>query len=333
MKRWLLVLTILVAGLLLWPRNCPAPLVYRPGEGWTYETVGGAKWERARAKDQYEVAQEAYDTKKFGLAKKAARRTVKRWPLSDYAAPAQVLLARVYVARRWDEKAFKEFQKAIERYPKLTGFDEVLKSQYEIANRFLSGQWFKLWGIIPFFPSMEKTAEMYAKIVRNGPHSDIAPQAQMKIGEAREKQKEWPLAVRAYEKAADVYHNDTAIASEALYRAGRAYHKQAETAEYDQSAAASAINTFSDFMVLYPKDTRVPEAQKVIAELKTEQSRGALQIARFYDKRRKWEAAMVYYNEAVNKDPESTYATQAKERLEVLRPRVRAKAAAAASKP
>jgi hypothetical protein len=40
-----------------------------------------------------------------------------------------------------------------------------VKRQFIIANRFLAGQWFKLWGYIPFFPSMDKTSEMYAKII------------------------------------------------------------------------------------------------------------------------------------------------------------------------
>ena len=34
--RLLLVMTCLWIGVM----NCPAPLIYRPGEGWTYEAVG-----------------------------------------------------------------------------------------------------------------------------------------------------------------------------------------------------------------------------------------------------------------------------------------------------
>ena len=41
----------------------PAPLVYRPDQGWTYEPVGGGgtQWQRARAKEQLEVAQALFD--------------------------------------------------------------------------------------------------------------------------------------------------------------------------------------------------------------------------------------------------------------------------------
>ena len=334
MNRRFLLAALILLGWLAVPSRCPAPLVYRPGEGWTYESAGGGgKWVRARAKDQLDVAQEAFDKKQYGLAKKAARRTVKRWPLSDYAPQAQYLLARVYEAKKYDQRAFKEYQTLIEKYPKATNYDEVLHRQYEIANRFLAGQWFKLWGVIPFFPSMEKTADMFAKIIRNGPYTDIAPEAQLKIGTAREKQKEYPLAVRAYERAADVYHDNVKFAAEALYRAGLAWQKQAQTAEYDQSAAASAISTFTDFATLYPTDKRVPGTQKIIASLKTEQSRGAYEVAKFYEKKRKWDGAKVYYSEAVSRDPGSIYATEARQRLEVLARITRTKNPAATNAP
>lgn len=312
---------LVTLGLLAWPLNCPAPLVYRPGEGWTYEAVGGARWHRSRAKDQLEVAQAAFDKRNYRLAAKAALRTVVKWPLSDYAPQATYLLGRCYEARRMDERAFKEYQKLIEKHPKLENYQEVLQRQYAIACRFLGGQWFKFWGYIPFFPSMEKTADMFTKIIKNGPYSEVAPRSQLNIGAAREKQKDYPDAVKAYEKAADLYHDQKNIAAEAMYKAGMAYNRQAKTAEYDQSVAGQAIAALSDFMILFPSDPRVPEAQKTVASLKTEQARGSFKIARFYEKKRQWKGALVYYNEVLLKDPESSYAAEAKRRLEALKPR------------
>jgi outer membrane protein assembly factor BamD len=321
MTRWLLRLSLAAACLLLLPINTPAPLVYRAGEGWSWEPVGGGKWTRPRAKDQMEVAQQAFDKKDYKLALKAARRTVRVWPLSDYAPQAQYLAARCLEERGEDEQAFKAYQNLLEKYPKAINYDEVLKRQYEIANRYLGGKWFKLWGYIPFFPSMDKTSDMYEKVIKNGKFSDVAPQAQMNIGAAREKQSSFPQAVKAYEKAADVYHADKKVAADALYKAAEAYHKQAKTAEYDQSVAGKAIAAFSDFMSLYPQDSRVPEAQKIIDNLKEEQARGAFRTAEFYEKNRSWRGAKVYYNEVLVVDPNSKYGEEAKKRIDDLNKR------------
>jgi outer membrane protein assembly factor BamD len=172
---------------------------------------------------------------------------------------------------------------------------------------------------------MDKTADMYGKIVKNAPFSEIAPQAQMKIGTAREKQKDYPNAARAYEKAADRYHDRPQIAADALYNAGLAYQKQAQTAEYDQSTAGQAIATFTDFMTLYPDDPRVPDAQRIIEALRTEQARGNFTIGQYYEMRGKLVSAKIYYNEVVNLllgEPNSPYATQARERIEALNKRI-----------
>ncbi len=322
MNRWSVRLLLAVVCVLAVPQPAPAPLVYRPGEGWTYEPVGSeGKWRRVRAKDQLQVAQEAFAKKDYRMALKAARHLVKQWPLSDYAPEAQYLLGRCYEAKRSDEKAFKEYQTLITKYPKYEKTDEILKRQYDIAGRFLAGQWFRLWGVIPFFPSMDKTADLYQKVVNNGPYSDVGVQAQMKIGTTREKQKNYVQAAKAYEVAVDRYNDRPAVAADAFYREGIAYEKQALKAEYDQSTAGKAIATFSDFATLYPNDARVPQTQKIISTLKTEQARGSYQVAQFYERYRRWRGALVYYNEVLLLDPESPYATYARQRIEELKKR------------
>ena len=320
MNRWSIRLFLIAVCVLAVPYRSPAPLIYTPGEGWTYEPAGGeGNWQRTRAKDQLIVAQDAFDKKDYKLALKAARRVVRVWPLSDYAPQAQYIVGRCYETRGVDERAFKEYQTLLEKYPKAVNYEEILKRQFDIANRFLGGEWFRLWTYIPFFPSMDRTSDLFEKIVKNGPYSDIAPQAQMKIGAAREKQSNYAEAVKAYQRAADRYNDRPQIAADATYREGIAYEKQAQTAEYDQSTAGQAIATFTDFMTLYPDDSRVPKSQKTITQLRMEQARGNFEIARYYEKNKKWNGAMIYYNEVLLRDPNSPYATQARERIEAIK--------------
>ena len=320
---------LIAVCLLAFPFRSPAPLIYRPGEGWTYEPVGGeGRWQQPRAKDQLEVAQAAFDKKAYSLALKAARRVLQVWPLSDYAPQAQYLVARCYEADGETEKAFKEYQKLLEKQPKMVNFEEIERRQFEIANQYLGGKWFKLWGYIPY-RSMERTAQMYADIVKTGPYSDVAPQAQLNIGTAMEKQKslgfrspDYSAAVKAYDRAADRYADRPKVAAEAIYRSGLAYQKQAQTADRDQGTAGLAIARFTDFMTLYPSDARVPQAQKIIALLRGEQARGNFAVAQFYEKRKRWEGARIYYNEVLLQDPNSPYATEARQRIDQLKQRI-----------
>lgn len=315
---------LLVLGLMMWPQRAPAPLIYRPGEGWTYESVGGGKWRRTRAKDQLEVAQEAFDAGKYRVATRAAKRVVTVWPLSDFAPKAQYLLGRAYEARDRADRGFKAYQQLIEKYPKLDNYDEVLQRQFDIGTLYLNGKWFYLWNVIPAGPDRDKVVDMYEKVIRNGPYSAVAPQAQMNIGAAREKQREWELAVRAYERAADRYNDQPKVASDAYFLAGMAHLKQAKEAEYDQSAASKAITSFTDFIALYPNDPRVPEVQNHITDLHRVRGDGSYRIARYYEKKRRLDGALIYYNEVVDiytrfvKEPDAPRVKEARERITAL---------------
>jgi outer membrane protein assembly factor BamD len=325
MNRRFVFWIVLVVGVALLPFRSPAPLTFVPGEGWYYESYGeNAKWQRTRAKDQLEVAEKAFKTADYTIALRAAHRVLRVWPLSDYAPHAQYLIGRCLEATGKDEAAFNAYQNIIQKYPKTAEYEEVLWRQYEISNRFLHGQWFKLWGYIPLYSSMDQTAKMFGKVVDNGPYSDVAPHAQLRIGAARENQKDYAEAVKAYETAADRYHDQPVIAADALYREGIAYQKQAVTAEYDQSTAGQAIAAYTDFITLFPDDKRVPRVQRAITALKAEQVRGNFVIAQFYEKSKKWAGAVVYYNEVLQLDPNSRFAAQARQRIESLKPRLQA---------
>jgi len=318
---WILFVTLLA----LTPFRSPAPIVFIPGEGWYYESYGeNANWQRPRAKDQLQVAEEAFKNKDYSIATHAAHRILRLWPLSDYAPRAEYLVGRCLEVQHKDEAAFNAYQNIIEKYPKSGEYNEVLVRQYEIANRFLGGEWFRIWNTIPLYPSMDETAKLYNKIVNNGPYSAVAPHAQLRIGAAREKQRDYGEAVKAYELAADRYHDQPDIASDALYRAGVAWQKQADTAEYDQGAAAKAIAAYTDFMTFYPDDKRVATAQAAIVKLKAEQVRGSFEIAKFYESNHKWAGAVVYYNDVLQLDANSPLATQARQRIDVLKPRLSA---------
>lgn len=316
---------LIVVAVVLLPSRSPAPLMYVPGEGWYYEPYGeGANWQRNRAKDQLQVAEDAFTAKKYSVTIRAASRVLRVWPLSDYAPRAAFLVGRCLEVNGKDEAAFNAYQKIIEKYPKSTQYNEVLWRQFAIAGRFLDGEWFRLWNTLPIYTSMDETAKLFDKIVANGPYSEVAPHAQLKIGAAREKQKDYAEAVKAYNTAADRYNDQPQIAADAMYHAATSWEKQADTAEYDQSAAAQAIAAYSDFMVVYPDDKRVPAAQSAVVKLKAEQVRGSFAIAQFYEKSRKWAGAIIYYNDVLQLDANSPLAAQSRQRIETLKPRLQA---------
>jgi len=314
---------LIFLGLVVFPFRCPAPLIYRTGEGWTYVSPSGkeSEWRKLRAKDQLAVAQKAFEEKDYKLALRAAQRVVAIWPLSDYAPQAQYLAGRCYEQKKQDERSFKAYEQVLTKYPKIENATEIQGRQFTIAERFLGGEWFKLFNHIPFFPSMDKTADMFGQIVKFGPYGQYAAPSQMSIGAAREKQKDYTLAVKAYQLAADRYASQPAVAADALYKTAAAQNNLARKGEYDQSAASQAISAYNDFMTLYPEDPRVPQSLKAIAALKNEQARGNYAVAQFYEKEKKWDGALVYYNAVAVQGVTSPLAEPARQRIAAIKQR------------
>src|ERR1700761_4084053 len=166
-RRSFLIFSVALVAVLV-PQRSPAPLIFIPGEGWYYENYGeNGKWQRPRAKEQLQVAEDAFAQKDYSTTLHAAHRILRVWPLSDYAARAEYLVGRCLEVKHRDEAAFNAYQNIIQKYPKSDEYNEVLLRQYQIAGNFLNGEWFRLWTLIPIYPSMDETAKLYQKIVDN----------------------------------------------------------------------------------------------------------------------------------------------------------------------
>lgn len=325
MKRFLLggLAAALCWGVLT-PPNCPAPLVWRKGEGWSWERGGVPTGNNP--KEQLAIAQELAAKKDWGNAVTAYRRLIRRWPTSSASEDARMGLAESLAALEYHYKAFREYQQLIEKHPNSPHFETALQRQFEIGNLFLAGQRDKAWGI-KWFPARDRAIDIFEQVVKNGPYSPVGPDAQFRIGVAQEMLKDYVAAVRAYEKVTERYPN-LPLAEKAQYQIGAAYQREAGRYEYDQNAANQAVAAYTDFLVRYPASERAAQADDQRAALKQEQAKGLFRVGEFYEKRKEYQAALIYFNEVIEQNPQSAWATEAKTKVVALSPRVRAAAPA-----
>lgn len=307
----------LILGILfLSTLRSPAPLIYRPGQGWELE---GHDTVEETSKQQLEKGEHYEKAGKLEEAAQAYRALVKTWPLSPNAPEGQFRYAATLYKLYEFQPSFKEFQKCTEKYPDTEHFDEILKYQYDIACLFLAGERQKLWKI-PTLPSMDKAVEMFEQVIKNGPYSKIAPMAQLKIGFAREKQHQWDNAVKAYQELIRRYPKSD-LADDAQFQIGYAYMLASREADYDQTATNRAVTGFQDYITKYPNSEKIEQARENINRLKQEQSRGVLAVAEFYDRQKNYDAALVYYNRVIQQYPKSEMAKRASIRADQIKKR------------
>jgi outer membrane protein assembly factor BamD len=295
---------------LVFPRSSPAPLIYQPGEGWTYQ---GAAELMDNAKDQLALGIQYESRKAWDDAIASYLYILRRWPLTEEAQEAQYRIGLCREAFRDFYKAYLSYQRAITKWPSHSRFEEILERMFKIGNLFLAGERQKLWKL-KTLPSMDRAVEIYEGLIQAGPQSPWAPRAQFNIGLAREKQKAFELAVDAYHKLIERYPGSEQVEA-AHFQIGAAYQRASRRAEYDKSAADKAVEAFEEYLARYPNGTNAAEARQAMAKLHNEQARGLFEVARFYEKSRKPRAALVYYNDLITRFPESKYTEIAKQRV------------------
>ena len=297
-------------------------LTWRPGEGWSDES--GTDVSASSSRDQLETAHKLEAQGQRDDALKAYKSLLRRWPLSFFAPEAQYRVGKILEDEGDFTGAFAAFQKMVTKYPSSTYFEQALDEQYRIANLYLAGEPQRIWKI-PVGPSMDRTVEMYERIIKNAPYGTYAPQCQFNIGRAREQQRKFTDAVDAYQTVLDNYPTSS-VASNAQYQIGYAWMYASKTGDYDLGAAKKAVEAFQDYLVRYPTSDKAEQAQENIDQLSHKQTAGAFQIAQFYEREHPPDrrAAFIYYNEVVREDPNSEEAQQAKKRIQELRPIVEA---------
>jgi outer membrane protein assembly factor BamD len=168
---------------------------------------------------------------------------------------------------------------------------------------------------------MARAQEMFDGIVKRAPFSKWAPLAQFNIGQAYEKQSKYTEALAAYQQVVVRYPGD-AIADDAQYQIGYVRLREHREGSYDRASAAKAREAFEDFINRYPESEKVAQARENMRTLEGSQTKGTLDIARFYDRTKNYKAAVIYYNEVIKTQPESAESNIAKERIAQLKEKV-----------
>jgi len=308
---------VLIWALLGAVQYAPASLTWRPGEGWVNEGEGGAAT-AANSRAQLELARKLEADEEWEKSRQAYQALVRKWPFSFNAGEAQFKVGWCGEKLGDFERSFKAYQTCVEKHPASNYFEQALERQYNIANLYLAGEPRRLWKI-PVMPSMEKTIEMYEQIIKNAPYGRYAPECQFKIGLAHERKKEWAEAVKSYYKILDRYPGNDVV-DDAQYQIGYAWFKAASSADYDQGAAQKAIDAFHEFLTRFPYSEKASQAEENIKELEGRSNSGAFNIAQFYEQQKKIDAAIIYYKEVIQKEPDTERADIARRKIAQLTP-------------
>lgn len=298
-----------------------ADLVWSPDTGWKVEggVLAGFSGEDGRnAVELMNRARQAEEADRDKRAIKTYRKVFRQYPKSIYAPEAYYRTGTVYLKRRDFTKSFESYQSIVMGYPNYEKFSTVIGDQYRIASALGDGARGRIFWFFPGMTNRDRAVQFFEQVVANAPYSDYAPLALMNVAKLHQREDDQISAITALDRMINLYPNSI-LTPDAYLGIAKTFSNLVDGAYYDQSSTNESITYYQDFMILFPGDPNVGEAEKGLAEMKTTLAESKLKIAEFYHfKRGNLRAAKVFYNEAITAYPDSAVAKLARTRLDVV---------------
>ena len=279
--------------------------------------AGNTQAAAAEGEALYQKAKAADDAGKSGRAIKLYDQTATRYPFAPSAAQARYRQAQLLEQQGEVQDAFEAYDKFLERFPGNSLYTTALNRQASMAQAAAEGDVKSSFLGLKTKLSLEKTVAMLEKVRDHAPKSRAAAKAQFTIGELYQAKKKWKEAIAAFRQLVKD-QPDCPEAPEALFRVGVLFMEQAERGNQNQSNLDLAKEAFNDYLLQYPGHARNAEARRMIGSLGSRDLQRSFDIAEFYLKTGKPEAAKIYYRDIVKRSGSGTIHDAAKARLKEL---------------
>jgi tetratricopeptide (TPR) repeat protein len=290
------------AGLFNWKKKNKAPATVPAGEALRAADMEAASLMSA--------AREADAAGKQKAAQEGYRKIVERYP---YSSHAPVALFRIAAALEKDgkyERAFEEYQKLISNYRQTPQFSEALDRQFSIAMMGRDGKTGRTLGFKSRLGADEQI-EMFNKVIANAPQGTHAAECQYAIGQVHEEEKERDQAIAAYRKVVSKYPRSP-LAVSAQQKISETYMEKVERGSRNAANAELAREATEEAADLFGPMT--PDMSGMLGSIDDAETESAYNTGKFYQKRGKYKAAMIYYADVL-KNPGSPYYDEVRERV------------------
>jgi len=297
-----------------------ADLVWTKDRGWQVEggvlaSVFGDSVNVENALQAMNAGKEAQENGDFWTALGYYQIVVNEYPDSIFAPEAYFQMGQVYTQRGQFDDAYDSLQAIIKKYPDYQKFNLVIGEQFKIASMIQNGATPYFWGWFPWFTDYTEAIDYYEGVVKNAPYSDYAPIALMNISLVAEDISMPEVAEDALDRLINSYPNSL-FTPDAYLQMAKIYKSMVEGPYYDQSSTRKAISFYQDYLILFPEEAGVINAEKSLDEMRDTYARSRLLMGDFFfyyrtDNR----AASIFYNETITLGPETTAAVEAKKQL------------------
>jgi outer membrane protein assembly factor BamD len=152
--------------------------------------------------------------------------------------------------------------------------------------------------------------EVFRTVIKNSPYGQYAASAQYNIALYLQEQGLLQEARDEFEKTLNDYPGSE-WAQNAQYQIALADAKRSSDAPYEQKVTEVAIQELEGVLKDSPDAAFSQEAEQQIKDLKDKEARQNFLIAEYYEKRKEYRAAKIYYSKIVENYKDTPWAAKA----------------------
>ena len=268
-------------------------------------------------KEQFDWAMNFYDSKDWTRAAVEFEKLTKQYEYSEYASKAQYYMGLCYENMGKFYAAFQSYQKVIDNYPHVENIDDIIGKELQIGDIYMDKDNPRIMGA-DVVTSSDRAGEIYKKVVDNAPFGKFADEAQFKLGLALKRMETYEEAIDAFQKVIDNFPSSQFVEKSRYELAECAYRASLKPA-YASEPTERAIKVFEDFTESSKNKELAVRADSTIKRLKDKAAEKSFMTAKFYQSQKRYESAIIYYQEVLDKYPDSYFAKESKAQIGLLK--------------
>lgn len=296
------ILVLLIGIILLFPSpNLYGKMIWNKDTGWVDPTALNPQI----PDEHFKLALAMMVDRQYESAVKEFQAILQKYPKGDLVEPCLYNIAHACFLAGKYKKAFDAYEDFLERLPGTRLSGVVLEKEFQAGVALMESK-------------HTASVEIFEKVIEHNPKGPLAPESQVKIGDAYFLAMEYDTAEEAYRKLLENYPRSE-WAPYAMFRIPLSKLSVEIMRERDLGRLWKARDGFEEYLANYPTGSFTEEAKKKIHETEDLIAQRQYNIAEFYLRKKHPQAAMTHFEGVVNHFPNTPWAAKSREQIDFLK--------------
>lgn len=275
----------------------------------------------ASTEEGYSALFNAHEQKQWKKVIEEAQSLIQKAEGTPFADEARFYLAEAYFNEgdfEWANRILSDYLKN-QASPKY--FEEAIQYKFKIASLFGEGSKKHLFGMksLPqWMPAKEDALSIYDEVISALPHHELAAQSLYSKAQLLFKEEDYRASIETFQTLIRRFPKHV-LAAESYIGIGNVYLTQAQSEYPDPDYLDLAEINLRKFKTSFPSETRVALAEALFAKMQEHYAENLYEVGNFFERTKKYSAAVIYYTKIINSFPHTTTATKCRPHLETAK--------------